>query len=127
MVAVVLFCEVCSQSPAHFHTRFPDGHELHFCSGEHMNKYCEDDPNDETCAFYISLEAPGAFPNGTEVIKVNSEPGDGHPDGTEGVVIGSIGPQYMEKFGRDMLAYFVEWNGTPMPIGTVDIKVKKKA
>lgn len=91
-----------------------------------MNKYVEDDPSDELCGVYITLESPGALPNGTEVVKVNSEPGDGHPDGTEGIVVGSIGPAYMEKFGRDMLAYFVEWHGTPMPIGTVDIKVKKK-
>lgn len=91
-----------------------------------MNQYSEEDPDDTTVAFYVTLEAPGALPNGTEVVKVNSEPGDGHPDGTEGIVVGSIGPAYMEKFGRDMLAYFVEWHGTSMPIGTVDIKVKKK-
>jgi hypothetical protein len=127
MVAVAIFCEVCSKNPADFHIRFNDGHDLHFCSGECMNHFTENSPDDETTAFYLTTQVAGAIPNGSDVVKVNSEPGDCHPDGTPGVVVGSAGPVYMEKFGREMLAYFVQWDGNvAVPIGTIDIKVKKK-
>jgi hypothetical protein len=54
--------------------------------------------------------AEGALPNGSLVIKANAEPGDGHPDGTPGVVLGSIiHPDVMDG----QLAYFVEWAPRP--------------
>lgn len=58
----------------------------------------------------------GAIPNGTSVEKTNSEPGDGHPNGTRGIVLGSIGHPDLGEIG-----YFVEWepssNKAVMAIG----------
>jgi hypothetical protein len=54
-------------------------------------------------------EALGAWRNGTPVVKQNSEPYDSTPDGTPGVVLGSI-PDYRE--GGQMF-YFVEWADKP--------------
>lgn len=47
--------------------------------------------------------AGGAIPNGHEVVKVNSEPGD---DGTRGRVIGSIGV-------GGMIGYYIAWSPRP--------------
>ena len=50
--------------------------------------------------------ADGALPNGSLVVKTNSEQGDGEPDGTPGVVLGSVvHPELMDG----QLCYFVEW------------------
>lgn len=46
-------------------------------------------------------EAPGAWKNGSVVRKVSSLPGDAHPDGSLGMVRGSLGP-HEGKYG-----YFV--------------------
>jgi hypothetical protein len=51
--------------------------------------------------------APGAIPAGTRIKKAWSEPGDTHPVGAEGVVLGSI---YQLDHGY---AYFVEWDDAP--------------
>lgn len=68
--------------------------------------------------------------NGTRVIKVSSEAEDGHPDGTEGVVIGSLEFSAEDRQAHPphlrhvQFAYFVGWNPAPeLPMGTLDYKV----
>jgi hypothetical protein len=77
---------------------------------------------------YTTDQAEGAIPNGERVIKVNSEPGDSNPNGTGGVVIGSIA---VPKKAQDTLqrydvkhGYFIEWDTFPAPVFVVDIKVQ---
>lgn len=58
---------------------------------------------------YTTQEADGALKNGRTVRKVNSEEGDGNPDGSIGTVLGSIsheehGPFYFVRWDR--MAYF---------------------
>jgi hypothetical protein len=48
-------------------------------------------------------EYPGALRNGTRIVKVLTLPGDAHPVGTRGVVLGSMGHPEVG------LGYFVEW------------------
>lgn len=72
-------------------------------------------------------QAEGAIPNGARIVKQNSEPGDSHSDGAQGVVLGSIAspPELIEKFGAKF-AYFIEWDGSPrVAVGTVDRKVRQ--
>lgn len=54
--------------------------------------------------------ADGALPAGTMVRKTNSEAGDGSPDGTKGVILGSI--RHPEIRGNEPL-YFAEWATLP--------------
>lgn len=64
-------------------------------------------------------EAPGAWRNGTPVVKANSQPDDGTFDGTPGVVLGSIDVSNQGKPGR--FAYFIEWADKPgLPVFCVD-------
>ena len=75
---------------------------------------------------YTKNQAEGALPNGTRIEKVNSEPGDGHPDGAVGTVIGSIGPAVIPGF-PDRYVYFVVWDEAPgagLPVGIRELKVK---
>ena len=51
-------------------------------------------------------QAEGAYPNGTRIEKIGSEPSDAHRDGAQATVLGSIR-------GGDLLAYFVEWDDLP--------------
>lgn len=51
-------------------------------------------------------QAIGALPNGTHVVKTRSEEGDHHPDGSRGMVLGSL-----VTMGE--LIYFVEWQASP--------------
>ena len=63
---------------------------------------------------------PGAMPPGTRIRKVSSEVGDGHPDGSLGTVLGSIGA---EGLGW---GYFIEWDARPkMPVFTMALKVER--
>lgn len=55
-------------------------------------------------------EALGAWKNGTPVVKANSEPGDAHPDGTPGVVLGSISHPSVQN---GAVFYFIEWAPRP--------------
>jgi hypothetical protein len=67
--------------------------------------------------------APGAIKSGTRVVKQNSEPGDGHPDGTPGVVLGSMPVDEPSKPNIRIL-YFVEWAPKPRcAVATADFKV----
>lgn len=54
---------------------------------------------------YTRDEVPGAIPNGTRVMKCNSEETDTHQDGALCTVVGSI-----EMSDTGKLAYFVEWD-----------------
>jgi hypothetical protein len=58
---------------------------------------------------YTTRRAVGALPCGERVLKANSEPGDGTPDGQAGTVLGSVGG---DALGGAVL-YFVEWDGRP--------------
>lgn len=53
-------------------------------------------------------EAAGAWPNGTRVCKLGSDPGDTHKDGAPATVVGSVGPDEDGTFG-----YFVRWDDLP--------------
>jgi hypothetical protein len=56
---------------------------------------------------FVTDQYPGAYPNGSLIIKTTSEPGDAHPVGTLGTVLGSMGHP---KVG---IGYFVEWQDMP--------------
>lgn len=56
-------------------------------------------------------EVLGAWRNGTRVVKHKSEPGDGTPDGTPGVVLGSM--LVRDDDSRARLLYFIEWADHP--------------
>ena len=57
-------------------------------------------------------------------MKVSSEHGDAHPNGSYGTVIGSIGPIQFE--GREKVySYFVEWDTTNgAPVSVIDVKLR---
>jgi hypothetical protein len=68
---------------------------------------------------YVTSEAPGAWRNGTRVRKKLYRPGDAHPVGTEGVVVGSIPPVPLDELPPKIVAevsgvsshlYFVRWD-----------------
>jgi hypothetical protein len=67
---------------------------------------------------YFNTQAEGAFPNGAIVVKRNSQPDDGTPDGTRGNVIGSIDVTHMKKPAR--FAYCVLWTYAPVPVFIAD-------
>ena len=55
--------------------------------------------------FFATNDCPAAkWKRRSRVMKANSEPGDSHPNGTLGQVIGSIGHPTLG------VAYFVEWD-----------------
>lgn len=79
----------------------------------------------KTQPFLLSMttQAPGAWPNGTIVQKVNSQPDDGTPNGTLGTVTGSL--DVSKSAAKEGLparfAYFVDWRTTPgVPVFCVD-------
>lgn len=54
---------------------------------------------------YFDMKVPGALTAGTRVRKVNSEQSDTNPNGTLGIVMGSV-----QVPGDERLAYFVAWD-----------------
>jgi hypothetical protein len=66
-------------------------------------------------------QAPAAIPNGTRVVKVNSERNDGHANGTNGMVLGSMShPDVMDG----AVLYFVEWDSSPrVAVGCIHWKI----
>jgi len=72
-------------------------------------------------------EAPGAIPNGTFVVKCNTNLAekDKHPDGAPAHVLGSIGPiDYMGL--KNVYGYFVEWLDKPnTPCFIVGTRIRK--
>jgi hypothetical protein len=78
---------------------------------------------------WISGEADGAIPNGSRVIKCNSEEGDMNKDGTTGTVVSSIAtPEDMraeEEFKGIEFFYFVRWDSAPdVPIGITGNRIR---
>lgn len=90
----------------------------------------------------MNAEAEGAMPNFTPVTKQNAEKGDTHPNGTKGIVVGSLAtPEAMKleddpKIPANIMAklrkvkymYFVRWENSPVgsnPVCCVDYKVKE--
>jgi hypothetical protein len=58
--------------------------------------------------YFTRDQAEGAIPNGSRVVKVWGEPGDGHPIGATATVLGSLGDPSFPEYG-----YFVEWDSHP--------------
>ncbi len=71
--------------------------------------------------------AKGAIPNGTVVVKQNSDSRDPQPDGCPGIVLGSIlvAKLIVKGIRRCAYCYFIQWDGSDHPVATMDIKVKK--
>lgn len=71
-------------------------------------------------------QAAGALPNGTRVVKHNSEPRDGTPDGTPGVVLGSGCATFPEAGGETVFFYWIEWAHRPrVAVGVMATKLRK--
>ncbi len=59
-------------------------------------------------------QAPGAFPNGSRVVKCDAEPTDVTPLGAQGTVIGSIaGPVLKRGVERKGIMYWISWDWRP--------------
>lgn len=68
---------------------------------------------------HTQRQAEGAIPNGTVVVKTNSEKGDGTPNGTQGKVLGSLFVDVAGYF------YFIEWDTMPtFAIGCIANKIR---
>ena len=68
---------------------------------------------------FTDKQAPGAWPNGATVRKINSLKGDATPNGTTGTIIGSIDVRSMNK--GSTYGYFVAWmTAPPFPVFVVD-------
>ena len=69
--------------------------------------------------FFADRQAPGAIPNGYNVVKVKTEPGDAHEVGTRGKVLGSLSHPELPDIG-----YFIEWDDMPgVPVFTMGCKI----
>lgn len=69
-------------------------------------------------------QAPGAIPNGSKIKKVNSSADDGHRDGDQATVIGSLGPAEIQ--GRKAYGYFVVWDDTPeVPCFIAEFRIER--
>lgn len=56
----------------------------------------------------VNNQADGALPAGTRIEKIHSVGDDGHMDGAQGTVIGSLGPEPGLGYG-----YFVQFDDAP--------------
>lgn len=69
---------------------------------------------------FTRAQAPGAMPNGSPIVKAKGEAGDGTPEGTPGVVLGSLNHPDV-----DALFYFVEWANRPRcAVAVIDWKIE---
>jgi hypothetical protein len=68
-------------------------------------------------------EAPGAYPNGTRVVKIFDEEADTHRIGAKATVLGSIrAPAELRE--KSPYFYFVEWDAHPrFAVGVVSRKI----
>lgn len=87
--------------------------------------------SDGTRVGYTTKSAAGAIPNGTTIIKQNAEAGDTNPNGTLGIIIGSCDSPPNEAINKKngfivKFLYFVDWNNSGIPVGTIDHKIKIK-
>lgn len=78
----------------------------------------------------MGRQEPGAILNGRRVRKINTEKGDKTPEGTEGVVMGSVArPNLEPHYGPEgqvvLYGYFIKWDGDPMPVFTTNLKVEE--
>ena len=77
---------------------------------------------DDLFAIGSTHHAPGAWPSGTRVMKINSGQGDGHQDGALATVLGS------HQLGQHGLGYCVEWDDRPgMPVWTIEMRLRPVA
>jgi len=61
---------------------------------------------------FTTDQAPGAWPNGSRIVKTVMGPGDAHQVGETATVVGSLGPIPFE--GRPVtFGYFVFWDMEP--------------
>jgi len=58
-------------------------------------------------------QAPGAYPNGTRIIKSRMGEGDSHKVGDKGTVIGSMYAAEVPSSPQETYFYFVEWDDVP--------------
>lgn len=74
---------------------------------------------------YVEGEAEGAIPNGSRVVKVNAQEGDGSPNGTPGIVVSSISvpPDMREEYNASFV-YFIDWGERGIPVFTIENKVE---
>jgi len=66
--------------------------------------------------FYVTKEAPGAWKNGSRVVKVRVGPGDAHAVGALATVVGSVLnlKAWIEPgTAQPRYSYFVEWDDMP--------------
>jgi len=76
--------------------------------------------------------AEGNIPNGARVVKVNSEPGDAHQDGTLGTVVGALEANVevraeLRRQGVKQIEwmYWVKWDDVPeIPAAIADYRIK---
>lgn len=79
-----------------------------------------DDPGTGSITMMLFTgQADGAIPNGTRVEKVNSEPGDSFPDGTEGTVLASALVVELGAFG-----YYVAFDPRPVACFIAGYRIK---
>jgi hypothetical protein len=60
---------------------------------------------------------------GSRIIKINSEKGDGHKDGSKGIILGSISTA-IEVEGIEEYGYAVVWEGENFPVMVVGSKLR---
>jgi hypothetical protein len=76
----------------------------------------------------LGRQEKGAIYNGRRVRKVNSEPGDHTPDGTEGTVLGSIGSNetIMVNGQAIQFGYLINWDHSEADaVFTTNLKVEE--
>lgn len=77
---------------------------------------------------FIGHQAEGALANHTDVVKVNSEKEDRNPNGTKGLIVGSIGTDHPVNIAGKMVKYlyFVIWDTDfDHPVATIDFKIQE--
>jgi hypothetical protein len=66
---------------------------------------------EDVASKFVHMQAEGALKNGTRIRKINSNFAEDHPNGSPGVIVGSIGPGVNQMYG-----YFVIWDDNPEQI-----------
>lgn len=75
---------------------------------------------------FMRDQAVGAIPNGARIEKALCEPGDAHPAGTPGTVLGSFHPPKPVPGYATEYWYFVEWDCNPrVACGVMDFKIRR--
>lgn len=71
--------------------------------------------------------AEGEVPNGARVVKVNSEPGDGHQDGAMGTVVGALEAKVRRGAKQIEWIYWVKFDDLPeVPAAIADYRIKRE-